>query len=74
MEILEQIGVLLDGLFITLVLIWVGWGFCHEIGVWLGGLERELDNDGESDHGGQVDGGGDSSGCDFGGGFGGFGL
>ena len=79
MEILEHIAVLLDGLFITLALVWVGWGlfwvgwgFFHTIGVWPGGLGRDLINNGDSGDGGEADAGADSSGWDFGGGFDGF--
>ena len=66
MEILDHIAVFVDGLLITLALVWIGWGLCHTIGVWPGRLERDLINDGDSDDGGEADAGGDSSGWDFG--------
>ncbi len=66
MEIFELVALVLDGLFITLALVWILWGLGHSIGVWPGGLVRDLTNDGDSDDGGEADAGGDSSGWDFG--------
>jgi hypothetical protein len=72
MEMFEHIALVLDGLLIMLALGSIGWGLWHTIGVWLGGLEQDLADDGDSDYGGEADAGGDGSGLDFGGGFDGF--
>ena len=70
----SQIALVLDGLLIMLAFGSIGWGLCHTIGVWLGGLEQGLSDDVDSDYGGEADAdaGGDGSGWDVGGGFDGF--
>ncbi len=72
MEIFEHIALVLDGLFITLALVWILWGWRHTIGVWPDGRVRDLTHDGDSDDGGEADVGGDGSDFAFGDWFDGF--
>ena len=66
MEVLEIIAVLVFALLIMLGLVSFGLTLCRTFGVWPGGLEQDLADDGDSDDDGETDVGGDSSGWDFG--------
>ncbi len=66
MEILEIIAVLVFGLLIMLGLVLSGLTLCRTFGVWPGGLEQDLADDGDSDDGAEADVGGDGSDFDFG--------
>ncbi len=66
MEFFEHIAVVLDGLLITLAVVWIWWRLYHTIHVGPGGLAQDLSIDGDSDDGGEADVGGDNSGWDFG--------
>jgi hypothetical protein len=69
MEILEQIPPVIRGLLITLFLVLIWLRLPHTIDVGPGGSDgRLIKGNGESEHDGEVDDGGDSSGCDYSGG------